>query len=136
MSTMVIYHSVTGNTKKVAEAIAEAVGCSAQTVKDYSLDESADLMFIGGAIYGGKLNAVTDSFLKALTPEKVKRVVLFATSFKEARALKLMKGLLQKQGITVDDKSFLCKGKFLFLNLRHPNKTELENAKAFAKIVI
>lgn len=136
MSTVVLYHSVSGNTKKVAEAIAEAAGCKAQPIKEYPLDSSADLMFIGGAIYGGKLDAVLDSFLHALTPEKTKRVVLFSTCIKEAKALGLMKELLQKQGVAVDEKSFSCKGKFLFMNLRHPNTVELENAKAFAKSVI
>jgi flavodoxin len=135
MSTAVLYHSVTGNTKKVAEAIAEALSCSAQPVKEYSLDNKADLMFIGGAIYGGKLDPVMDSFLQALTPEKVKRTVLFSTFIKEAKALGLMKELLRSKGIAVEEASFSCKGKFLFLNLRHPNKTELEDAKVFAKAI-
>jgi len=136
MSTAVLYHSVTGNTKKVAEAMAEAIGCTAQSVKEYSLDTKADLMFIGGAIYGGKLDAVLDSFMQALTPDKVKRVVLFSTCVKIAKAVELMKEQLQKKGIAVDDESFFCKGKFLFMNLRHPSKADLEDAKTFAKNVI
>lgn len=136
MSTVVVYHSVSGNTKKVAEAMAEAASCTAQPVKEYPLDSSVDLMFIGGAIYGGKLDPVMDSFLQALTPEKAKRVVLFSTYIKEAKALGLMKELLQKQGVAVDKESFSCKGKFLILNLRHPNMAELEDAKVFAKSVI
>jgi flavodoxin len=136
MSIAVLYHSVTGNTKKVADAMAEAVGCTAQPVKEYSLDAKTDLIFIGGAIYGGKLDAVMDSFLQALTPEKAKRVVLFSTCITREKARELMKEQLQRNGITVDDKSFLCKGKFLFLNLRHPSKVELEEARTFAKSVI
>lgn len=136
MSTAVIYHSVTGNTRKVANAIAEALSCTAQPVKEYPLDSTADVMFIGGAVYGGKLDPVMDSFLQALTPQKVKRVVLFSTSIKESKALGLMKELLGKQGITVVDESYLCKGKFLFLNIGHPKKAELEQAKAFAKTAV
>lgn len=136
MSTAVIYHSVSGNTKKVAEAIAQALSCSAQPVKEYSLENQADIMFIGGAIYGGKLDPVMDSFLQALTPEKAKRVVLFSTSVKEGKALGLMKELLKNQGVAVDDESFLCKGKMLFMNLKHPNKEDLEQAKAFAKSAV
>ncbi len=136
MSTAVIYHSVSGNTKKVANAIAEAAGCSAQPVKEYPLDAKADMLFIGGAIYGGKLDAVMDSFLQSLTPEKVKRAVLFTTCIKDAKALGLMKELLQKQGVAVDSESFTCKGKFLFLNLGHPNKAELAEAQAFAKEIV
>jgi len=135
MKVAVVYHSVTGNTKKIAEAMAEALGCTAQAVKEYPLDESTDLLFIGGAVYGGKLDAVLDSFLQALTPEKAKRAVLFSTCVKEAKALGLMKERLEKQGITVHQDSFSCKGKFLFLNLRHPKIAELEDAKAFAKSV-
>ncbi len=136
MSISVLYHSVSGNTKKVADAIAEATGCTAQPIKEYPLDSSVDLMFIGGAIYGDKLDPVLDSFLNALTPEKAKRVVLFSTYIKEAKALGLMKELLQRKGVAVDKDSFSCKGKFLILNLRHPNMAELEEAKAFSKNVI
>ncbi len=136
MSIAVLYHSVSANTKKVAEAMAEAIGCIAQPIKEYPLDSSVDLMFIGGAIYGGKLDPVLDSFLQALTSEKAKRVVLFSTCVKEAKALGLMQERLQRKGIAVDKNSFSCKGKFLFLNLRHPNTAELEEAKAFAKSVI
>ena len=136
MSTAVIYHSVTGNTKKVAGAIAEALGITAQPVKEYPLDSKADVLFIGGAVYGGKLDAVMDSFLQALTPEKAGRVILFSTSITRDKALGLMKDLLKARGISVDDESFLCKGKFIFMNLRHPNKADLEQAKAFANNVI
>ncbi len=136
MSTAVIYHSVTGNTRKVADAIAEALSCTAQPVKEYPLDNKTDVLFIGGAVYGGKLDPVMDSFLQALTPQKAKRVVLFSTSIKESKALGLMKELLKNQGISVDEESFLCKGKFLFMNLRHPNKEELAQAGAFAKSAV
>ncbi len=136
MSTAVIYHSVTGNTRKVADAIAEALSCPAQPVKEYPLDHTADVMFIGGAVYGGKLDPVMDSFLQALTPQKAKRVLLFSTSIKESKALGLMKELLRSRGISVDEECYLCKGKFLFMNRRHPNNEELEGAKAFAKSAV
>ncbi len=132
MSTAVIYHSVTGNTKKVADAIAQALSCTAQPVKEYPLENSADVMFIGGAIYGGKLDPVMDSFLQALTPQMVKRVILFSTSIKESKAIGLMKELLRSKGVLVDEECYLCKGKFLFMNRKHPNKAELEEATAFA----
>jgi len=136
MTTAVIYHSVTGNTRKVAEAIAKSLSCAAQPVKEYPLDSEADVMFIGGAVYGGRLDAVMDSFLKALSPQKVKRAVLFSTSVKESKAIGLMRDILVGQGIAVDNEAFVCKGKFLFFNLKHPNKTDLEQAEAFAQNVM
>jgi hypothetical protein len=42
-----------------------------------------------------------------------------------------MRSLLEAQGITVDERSFTCKGSMGPLYAGHPNKQDLENLKQF-----
>ena len=45
MNIRIIYQSITGNTKKVAEAIAQAVGCNAESIESNIVLGSIDLLF-------------------------------------------------------------------------------------------
>lgn len=133
MKTAVTYYSKTGNTKKIAEAIAQAAGCGAVPIADI-LDDKVDILFIGGSIYGGALDPSLVSFIGGLDAKKIKRAALFSTYISDPKAIGIMKDLLSKQGIPVAD-SFSCKGKFLLFNLKRPDAADLENAKKFAASV-
>lgn len=135
MNIAVVYHSMSGNTRKVAKAIAQAAGCEAYAAKEYQPSDPADLMFIGGAVYGGKLEPSFDAFLQTLTPTEVKRAAVFCT-YVSAKAADLIKERLKEAGIAVEKDSFSCEGRFLIKNWRHPNQAELEEAKAFASGII
>ena len=50
MKVAVRYYSKGGNTKKLAEAIAEAVGEKAQTT-DVKLTEDVDILFLCNSVY-------------------------------------------------------------------------------------
>jgi flavodoxin len=134
MKTAVTYYSKTGHTKKIAEAIAQAAGCGAVTIADISVD-TVDMLFIGGSIYGGALDPSLVLFIGGLDAKKIKRAAVFSTYIKEPKALGLMKDILSKQGIPVKDE-FSCKGQFLFMNRKHPDSADLEEAKKFAASVI
>ena len=134
MKTAVTYYTKTGNTKKVANAIAAAAGCSAIPIADI-LDDTVDMLFIGGSIYGGVLDPSLVSFIGGLDSKKIKRAALFSTYISEPKALVLMKDLLSKQGIPVTA-TFSCKGKFLLFNMKRPGDADLEEAKKYAVSVI
>ncbi len=93
------------------------------------------MLFIGGSIYGGALDPSLVSFIGGLDAKKIKRAALFSTYIKEPKALGLMKDMLSRQGIAVKDE-FSCKGQFLFMNRKHPDSVDLEEAKKFAVSVI
>ncbi len=133
MKTAVTYYSKTGNTKKIAGAIADAAGCSAIPIADIS-DDTVDMLFIGGSIYGGALDPALVSFISGLDAKKIKRAAVFSTYISVPKALDLMKELLKSKGIPVAD-SFSCKGKFLLFNLKRPGAADLEDAKKFAALV-
>lgn len=134
MNVKVFYQSKTGNTKKVAEAMAAAAGCEAQSVEKANPHVEADLVLIGGAVYATYNHGIHPNlkrFIESLDPQKIKRAAVFCTGFQEGANI-IMKNLLEKRGIVVDRESFTCKGKFLFFNFGHPDKDDLNNAKDFA----
>jgi len=130
MTIAVTYFSKTGNTKKVADTIAKAAECKATPVADYQ-PAPADLLLIGGAIYGGVIDPALTAFLDALDSLAVKRVALFSTYMSSPKALDQMKERLAAKGIPVID-TFACKGKLLLFNIKHPSKADLDEARQFA----
>ena len=54
MNIRVIYHSKTGNTKKLAESMAGALCVAAETAAESRIVEPVDMLFIGDGVYGGR----------------------------------------------------------------------------------
>ncbi len=137
MNNAVVYFSKTGSTKKVGEAMAKAIGSESYEIGDYPKDRQADLIFIGGAIYGGQIDPALVSFIEGLDPKKIGRAAVFTTCASvhaqtAAKAEALIKSALEMRGIPVAAKTFSCKGRFLFLNGKCPDETSLHNAGTFA----
>jgi flavodoxin len=136
MNIKVFYWSMTGNTKKVAETMAQVLGCKAESILSSREPISADILFLGAAVYATfnhEVNPAISEFIERLDPAKIGKAVLFCTGFADT-AVNIMRGLFKKKGIPVAENSFFCKGKlFIFFNFGHPNVTDLENAKSFAK---
>ena len=134
MNTAVTYYSRTGNNRKLADAIAHAAGCTAAAIQEFKA-APVDLLIIGGSVYGGALDPALVDFITGLDPQHAKRAVLFTTCITRSHAIHFMKDLLQSKGIPVED-TFSCKGKFLFFNMRHPDKNDLCKAEEFATSLI
>lgn len=134
MKIKVMYHSKGGNTKKIADAIAEAVGQVNEAVPPAYPLENVALLFLGGAPYAGKLDKKLVDFIKTLNKSRVRNVALFSTTGSQDSAINQMREMLTSQGINVLDETFLCKGKFfLFFNRKHPNEADIKAAKEFAQ---
>jgi flavodoxin len=131
MNIKVFYYSKTGNTKKVAEAMAAAAGCEALPVDKAHPTVEADLLLIGGAIYAKDIHSELRRFIDSLDSRKIKRAAVFCTSVMEKKAIAIMKSLLEAKGISVEKESFSCNGKFLWKNPGHPNNEDLDQAKEF-----
>lgn len=140
MNIKVIFHSQTGNTKKVAEAIASVAGTTAIDIDhaDSILSEQVDLLFIGDGMYYASIDKSTKEFIKKLDPEKIKCAAVFSTS---GNAWSFgptgISTRLEQQGIQVCDESFRCHGNAFGIAYRsRPNDTDLKNAAQFAESVI
>ncbi len=113
MSVAVRYFSRSGNTKKVAEYIAEAAGAEAISVDagNATLTEKADVLFIGGALYAYGIDDKLKKYLETLTSDKVGKAVVFSTSWLSKHALDLIKNALKDKGIQVEDSTLYFKSK-------------------------
>jgi flavodoxin len=138
MSVRVVYQSVTGNTKKVAEAIARAAGCRAEPVRSATVNQPVDMLFLGASIHGGDVDPLVKKFIEGLDATLVKHVTVFGTGFEESRdkAVGIMKDLLARRGIAVTDKCYFCLGKFVLFNRHHPDTQDLTGAEEFARSIL
>lgn len=74
MKIAVRYQSRGGNTKAVAEVIANSLGVKAEVV-DSAITEWVDVLFIGGGVYMGKMDESLYNFLSELNSENVGQIV-------------------------------------------------------------
>jgi len=133
MNFLVVYFSRGGKTRKVAEAIAQELGCKSVDINRETPDLSGvDILLVGSGNYGGKTDNRLLRFLNDLQSGSDKKAAVFATAGgPDPKVLYVLQGALEAKGYKVVS-SFKCPGQILSLNRGHPNKDDLKNAKAFA----
>ncbi|GHU98330.1 hypothetical protein FACS1894211_01890 [Clostridia bacterium] len=134
MNVQVRYLSKSGNTKKVADAIAETAGVSAKTI-DEPVPSETDLLFLGGAVYAFGIDEELTRFIATLD-QSITRVAVFSTTAVVKSAYPHIKKRLSARGIAVSEKYFNCHGKFAFMHRNRPNERDLDKARIFAREII
>jgi flavodoxin len=132
----VLVDSRGGNTRKVADAIAEEMGIKVRDAKTSSLDD-AKVLFLGSGTYGGKPGETMMKFIESGNLSG-RKVAIFGTSASLAGGQKMistMTDILLQKGATILG-SYHCKGKFFLVNWGHPDKEDLDNAKKFTREMI
>jgi flavodoxin I len=122
-----------GNTKKVADAIAEELGVMVGDIGG-SLPDDSKIIFLGSGVYGGKPGSAMTEFI-GRGDFTARKVALFATSGAAEGAknmISMMADAVKERGGTVIG-DYHCRGKFLLTNRGHPNKEDREEAKKFAR---
>ena len=132
----VIYFSRGGNTKKLAEAIAEELNVSAEDVTKARLRSESEMVFLGSRCYGGKPGKEIMKFIKS-NDFKGRDVALFGTSGGgKGDELNEMKDALKAKGVNIQGR-FHCKGQtFWIINHGRPDNSDLKRAKEFADDMI
>lgn len=131
MEIQIRYGSRTGNTKKIADAMAEAAGIKALPASE-PLTGRVDLLFIGSGIYAGQVDPSVMTLVDSLEKGWVGLVALFSTAAGNTSAETKLRRVLTDKGIQVASSAFHCKGKFLLANRNRPNEEDLQAAAAFA----
>ena len=131
MNIAVRYYTKTGNTKRLAEAIAEAVG-----VEALPLSEPVEILFLGNSYYAFNIDPEVRNFIHSLDKNKVGRIVNFGSAAMLNSTWKKVKAEADKAGIAMDEHEFHCKGEFKGLHKGRPNAKDLAAAAAFAKSIV
>ncbi|OPZ64912.1 MAG: flavodoxin [Firmicutes bacterium ADurb.Bin506] len=131
--TAVVYHTETGNSQKIANAIASELGISAYNIATDPELRDIDLLFVVGGIYGGKSHPKLIEYMGRLDNTMVRRAAIITSCASGKRRQLQLRQLLTDKGIKVLPDEFVCKARFLFLRLGRPNKNDIDNIVAFAK---
>lgn len=131
----IVYATKTKHSKRLAEAIGNALNIPSENVSDNLLSGEADLLFLVGGIYGGESLPELLAFVKSLNKEKIKSVVLITSCASKKQGQDTVRKILQDKDIPVVDE-FICQGSFLLFKVGHPNKNEIEEVVAFAARMI
>ncbi|MDI9577560.1 MAG: flavodoxin family protein [Candidatus Bathyarchaeia archaeon] len=144
MKTIIVYSTNSGNTGKVACAIAQELNCDSVKLLDESdfstfSFEEYKLILLGTWIRGGEPSLIMLKFLKQLKlPYGDRQFALFLTwaggGKSDVLAFNRVKQILENKNQNLLDDYFKCFGKtFGFARRDHPNQQDLSNAVAWAK---
>ena len=132
MKIAIRYYTKTGNTKRLAEAVANELGVEALPISE-GLNEQADILFLGNSYYAFTIDPEVRSFIAGLSKDKVGKIVNFGSAALLNSTYKKVKAEAAKVGIPVDEKEFHCKGEFKALHKGRPNEDDLKAAREFAR---
>lgn len=152
MKSLILYDSLYGNTKKIAESIADTLSFSGKTIL-LSINETnqadlehVELLIVGSPTHGGRPTPGLLSFLKDLEEKKLKgiRVAAFDTRFLEADlnfALRILVKTIGYASPKIIEQLILCGGEqatppegFIVKGERGPlAQGEIERVKNWAK---
>ena len=135
MKIAVRYYTKTGNTKRLAEAVAKAVGTEALPL-NAPIEEPVDVLFLGNSYYAFSIDPEVRDYISKLDKNKVGRIVNFGSAAMLNSTYKKVKVEADKVGIPMDEREFHCKGEFMGLHKGRPNKEDLKAAAEFAKAII
>ena len=131
MRVEVRYFTRNGGTKKLADAIAAAMGVEARTV-DQPLEKFADVVFLGASVYGGKPDPSVTAFI-AQNAKQIGKIVVFGSACTGKSAHAAIKSAAAGSAVKTAEMFFQCKGQFWFFNKNRPNDQDCADAADFAK---
>lgn len=145
MKTLIIYMSLGGNTKNIAQAMADAIGADIINSQDVDADNISqyELIGFGSGIYAGKHHQDLFDLMPKLKINQNAQAFIFSTSGApenemEKNHLALKKAIALK-GMKLAGE-FNCPGqgswgifKFIGFNKNRPNQQDIQNAKEFIK---
>lgn len=135
MKIAVRYYTKTGNTKKLAEAVAKAAGTEALPISS-PITEPVDVLFLGNSYYAFSIDPEVRKFIQGLDQAKVGKIVNFGSAAMLNSTFKKVKAEADKIGIPMDEREFHCKGEFKGMHKGRPNAEDLKAAAEFAAAII
>ena len=134
MKAAIRYYTRSGNTKKLADAIAEAVGVDAETTS-VPLTEDVDILFLGSSVYANGVDDEVKKFIKGIGV-RVGKVVNFSTAALIKSTYKQVSKLLEEKRIPLAEEEFYCRGSFALIHRGRPNTDDCNAAADFARKIL
>ena len=134
MKYAVRFYTRSGNTKKLADAVAKTVSVEAKDVTT-PLDEKADILFLGCSYYAFDVDEAVKKFIVE-NKDNIGKIVCFGTSAMMKSMKKPVSKVADTVGVTVAHEEFHCRGQFGKIHKNRPNAADLEEISAFAKKII
>lgn len=135
MNIAVRYYTKTGNTKRLEEAVAKAVGAEDLPIST-PVSEPVDILFLGNSYYAFSIDPEVRTFIRTLDRNKVGRIVNFGSAAMLNSTWKKVKAEADKVGIAMDQREFHCRGEFKAFHKGRPNEEDLAAAAEFAKSIV
>ena len=135
MKYAVRYYTKTGNTEKLANAVAQALGVEALPISE-PVSEEVDILFLGNSYYAFGIDPEVSAFVASLDKNKVGKIVNFGSAAMLNSTRKKVKVQADKAGIPVDERKFHCRGEFRGLHKGRPDAKDIKAAADFAKTFI
>ncbi len=132
MTYAVRYYTQTGNTKRLAEAIADELGVEALPITT-PVDGKADVLLLGNSYYAFTIAPEVRDFVSGLNKDQIGKIINFGTAAMMKSTFKKVRAVANTVGIPVLDKEFHCKGEFKGMNKGRPNEEDLKAAREFAR---
>ncbi len=134
MNIAVRFYTRSGNTKKLADAVAKAVSVEAKDVT-CRLSEKADVLFLGCSYYAFDVDEAVKKFIIE-NKDNIGKIVCFGTSAMMKSMKKPVKKVADTVGVAVADEEFHCRGQFAKVHKGRPNEKDLADVSAFATKII
>ncbi len=135
MKIAVRYYTKTGNTKRLAEAVAEALGITALPITE-PVTEPVDLLLLGNSYYAFTIDPEVRSFIRSLDKSMVGRIANFGSAALMNSTWKKVKAEADKRGIPMVSSEFHCKGEFKNMHKGRPDSGDLAAAAVWAKSLL
>jgi flavodoxin len=131
----VVYYSRGGNTKKVAEAIADELWTTAKNITQVDTLPEDAFIFLGSGCYGSVLVKEISDFIERNRLQG-RKIALFTTSaFGWGKELMALEKHILDKGVNIVGR-FNCYGQLLAMKSGHPDEEDLEKARTFARSMI
>lgn len=134
MNIAVRYYTRSGNTKKLASAVANAASVEAKDVAA-PLTEKVDILFLGCSYYAFDVDEAVKQFIVE-NKEYIGKIVCFGTSAMMKSMKKPVTKVAEPVGVAVADEEFHCRGSFGPMHKDRPNAKDIEKISAFTKKII
>ena len=134
MKYSVAYYTRSGNTKKVAEVIADVLAVDARDIS-LELPGNVDVLFLGSSLYAFTYDESVEKFIEK-NAENIGTIVSFSTSATGKSTAKLVKECCEKYNVKFYHQAFKCPGSFLLFNPGRPNEKDLIAVRNFTQSVM